>query len=128
DRSSNDGDPSQYFFYPKAAASYRIPSLKKGLIDELKLRAAFGESGNQPLWGQKTTLLTTNIISNSGGFILPTQAGANKIVPERQAETEGGVDAALFDGRANLEITGYQKMISDLLLNRTLAPSTGFSN
>ncbi len=128
DRSSNDGDPSQYFFYPKAAASYRFPNLKKGIVDELKIRGAFGESGNQPLWGQKTTLLNTNIISGSGGFILPTQAGANKIVPERQAETEAGIDAALFDGRANLEITGYQKMISDLLLNRTLAPSTGFGN
>jgi TonB-linked SusC/RagA family outer membrane protein len=128
DRSSNNGDPAAYFFYPKAAASYRIPNLKKGVIDELKVRAAYGQSGNQPLFGQKFTQLNTNIISGNGGFTLPTQAGADKIVPERQAESEGGIDAALFDGRANLELTTYQKVITDLLLNRTLAPTTGFGN
>ena len=47
--------------------------------------------------------------------------------PERQREIEGGVDATLFGSRANLELTVYEKRISDLLLTRTLAPVNGFS-
>jgi TonB-linked SusC/RagA family outer membrane protein len=128
DKSSNNADVSQYFWYPKAATSYRFPGLVRGVIDELKIRAAYGQSGNQPLFAQKFTQLNTNIISGSGGFVLPTQAGASQIVPERQAEFEGGIDAALFDGRGNLELTAYEKNITDLLLNRTLAPSSGFNN
>ena len=47
--------------------------------------------------------------------------------PERQTELEGGVDATLFNGRANLEATLYQKSIGDLLLTRTLPGTAGFS-
>ena len=39
DRSSNNGDPDKFFFYPKAAASYRLVQPISG-VDELKLRAA----------------------------------------------------------------------------------------
>ena len=52
DRSSSNGDTGKYFFYPKAAASYRIIKPFGGL-DELKLRGAFGQTGNQPLFGSK---------------------------------------------------------------------------
>src|SRR6185503_1421964 len=40
DRSSANGDPDHYFFYPKAAVSYRFPDLT-GWMDDLKLRAAY---------------------------------------------------------------------------------------
>src|SRR5690606_18608655 len=126
DRSSNNGDPDQLFFYPKAAASFRFPEFVPGVIDELKLRAAFGQSGNQPLFGQKFTRLNTGTIAGVGGFTLRDDAGAPRIVPERQREIEAGIDAAMFGGRANLELTAYEKQITDLLLNRTLPPTSGF--
>jgi hypothetical protein len=50
---------------------------------------------------------------------------AADIRPERQKEIEMGVDAALFDNRASLEVTVYQKRITDLLVEQTLPPSTG---
>ncbi|HEX4682581.1 MAG TPA: TonB-dependent receptor plug domain-containing protein, partial [Gemmatimonadaceae bacterium] len=49
DRSSNNGDVSHFYGYPKASVSYRMPELIPGMLDELKLRAAFGETGNEPL-------------------------------------------------------------------------------
>ena len=44
DRSSNNGDPGKFFLFPKASASYRLPALMPGKIDELKFRAAYGET------------------------------------------------------------------------------------
>ena len=125
DRSSNNGDVNRYFFYPKIAASYRL-SLIKDLVDEVKVRGAVGASGNQPLYGQKFTGLSTGSMSGVPSFLLNTVAGDVALRPERQREIEGGFDAALLGGRATLEVTGYEKRITDLLLNRSLARSTGF--
>ena len=127
DRSSNNGDTKKFFVFPKASASYRFPELRPGLVDELKFRAAYGETGNQPLYGQKFTGLDLSSIGGLGAFRVGSTRAAADIRPERQREVEGGIDAALFGNRANLEITGFQRNISDLLITRTLAPSTGYS-
>ncbi len=127
DRSSNNGDVGRYFFFPKAAASYRF-KLIRGLVDEIKLRAASGVSGNQALYGQKFTGLNAVNLSGDPAFFLASRAGKADIIPERQREIEAGFDATLLGGRATLEVTGYQKRITDLLLSRSLAQSTGFSS
>jgi hypothetical protein len=126
DQSSANGDTEKLFWYPKAAASYRFVSMP-GPIDEVKLRFAFGQSGNQPRYGQKFTNLSSSQIDGLGTF---SQGGnlANKdLHPERQRELEAGFDATLFNSRANLEATVYEKQITDLLLDRALAPTTGFN-
>lgn len=128
DRSSANGDPEAFHYYPKAAASYRIPEAAS-FLDDLKLRAAYGETGNQPLYGQKfTTLNAQNSIDGKGGLGIGGFAGDRDIRPEREREIEGGFDATFLDGRATFEATAYYQQITDLLLSRTLAPSTGFIN
>src|SRR5688572_1082681 len=127
DRSSNNGDVGKYCFFPKYAASFRIPGLMPGMVDELKVRAAYGTTGNQPQYGQKFTNLTSGSIGGVGGFSLGATRGFADIRPELQRELEGGIDASLFGSRAQLELTGFQRNISDLLIQRTLAPTTGFS-
>jgi len=52
--------------------------------------------------------------------------GDPTIKPERQTEIEGGIDATLASGRANIEATLYQKNVKDLILLRTLPGSSGF--
>lgn len=126
DRSSNNGDTDEYHLYPKAAASYRFPNLI-GSVDELKLRLAYGETGNLPLWGYKFTQMSTALsIDGFKGLVVQGVTGAPDIRPERMREIEGGFDLALLDGRASFEFTGYYQRISDLLLQRTLHPSSGF--
>ncbi|HEY0191800.1 MAG TPA: carboxypeptidase regulatory-like domain-containing protein, partial [Kofleriaceae bacterium] len=73
ERSSLNGDTDKYYVYPKVAAVYSaIPSgSKDGLaehFDALRIRAAYGEAGNRPNYGQKFTPLnaTTNIDGNAG--------------------------------------------------------------
>ena len=51
ERSSVNGDNAKYYVFPKASASYRFENLT-GDGSELKLRAAYGVTGNQPVFGQ----------------------------------------------------------------------------
>ena len=125
DRSSNNADTHKLFFYPKASASYRVP-VGSRVFDEVKFRAAVGESGNEPLYGQKFgELIAANYTGLPTSQIQGSVAAAD-LRPERQLEVEGGADLTLFHSRATLSITGYQKHISDLLLQRALAGASGF--
>lgn len=128
DRSSNNGDPGKFFLFPKASASYRFPELLPGWVDELKLRAAYGETGNQPLYGQKFTPLDLSNIDGLGGFRVGNIRGASDIRPERQREYEGGMDLTILGNRGTLELTGFVHDISDLLITRTLPPTAGYSS
>jgi TonB-dependent starch-binding outer membrane protein SusC len=125
DQSSPNGDPTHLFLYPKLSGSLRFPGFGRA-VTGLKLRMAYGESGNQPNYGQKFTPLGAT--ENIGG--LPALGGpfgiaAKDLRPERQREVEGGIDAELWNSDATLQFTLYQKSISDLLLERSLAGGTG---
>lgn len=128
DRSSNNGDPGKYFLFPKASASYRLPALRRGLVDELKLRLAYGETGNQPLYGQKFTPLDLSNIGGTGAFRVGTARASSDLRPERQRELEGGIDLALFGNRATADLTAFRRNITDLLITRTLPPTSGYSS
>jgi TonB-linked SusC/RagA family outer membrane protein len=124
DRSSNNGNTDKFFFYPKAAMSYRFIRPFGGL-DEIKLRGAFGQTGNQPLFGAKFSSDTTGNISGIFGNFPPNRVGDPNIHPEPQTEFEAGFDAQLAGGRAEVNFSVYQRTISDLLLEQTVAPSLG---
>jgi TonB-linked SusC/RagA family outer membrane protein len=127
ERSSLNGNTGHYYLFPKFAGTYEIPALKDKL-DVLRARAAFGEAGNRPNYGQKFTPLnaTTNIDGNAGLSVGGT-AGSPDIQPERQREIEVGLDAEAKNDRAVLELTFYNRRVSDLLLQRSLATSSGFT-
>jgi TonB-linked SusC/RagA family outer membrane protein len=128
DRSSANSDTKKYFYYPKLSGSLRFPQPFRAL-EELKVRAAYGQSGNQPLFGQKFTPLSAiENIAGLPGLVVPVQGtvGSTSLHPERQREFEAGADLTFAHGRGALELTGFRKDISDLLLQRTLAPSSGF--
>src|SRR4030095_11580929 len=128
DRSTNNGDTGEYFYYPKASASYRFSGVINGVVDEVKARIAYGESGNQPTFGQKFTNLNSGNIGGIGGFTIGTTAGSKDLRAERQRQCETGVDLAMFGNRATVELTAFERRISDLLLDRTLPPSSGLGS
>lgn len=125
DRSSANGDDEMFFLYPKAAASYRFTDVADWLR-ELKVRAAFGQTGNRPLFGQTFTPLRSASAGGVTGTGIAGTAGDPDLEPERQTELEAGFDATAFGDRAALEVSVYQKTITNLLLERPRAPSTGF--
>jgi TonB-linked SusC/RagA family outer membrane protein len=124
DRSSSNGNTKKFFFYPKLAASYRFQRPFGG-IDELKLRGAYGQTGNRALFGAKFVTDTTGTIGGGFGTYIGNRAGDPLIQPERQEEYEAGIDATLANGRAELTLTVYQRNIRNLILEQTVAPSVG---
>src|SRR6185312_8650600 len=124
DRSSANGSPDKFFFYPKLAASYRFLRPFAG-IDEFKLRGAYGQTGNRALFGSIYRTDTTATIGGASGTYIGAQAGDPNIQPERQEEFEGGFDATVANGRALLSFSVYQRNIRNLLLQQSVAPSTG---
>ena len=127
ERSSLNGDTDKFFLFPKIAATYSIPGLDS-TFDLLKARAAYGEAGNRPNFGQKFTALNAgSAIDGNPALTLGGNAGDPNIEPERQREIELGVDAVTKDEFVTAELTGYWRGISNLLLQRALPTSTGFT-
>ena len=126
ERSSVNGDDAKYYVFPKASASYRFENLV-GDGSEVKLRAAYGATGNQPVFGQKYTLVNTPQVGGRNGFTVAGQAGSPIVEPEELREVEGGVDASFANGRIVFEGTLYYRTTENLLLTRVPAPSSGFT-
>jgi len=129
ERSSLNGNPDHYFVYPKLAAVYDLTKyVPKDKFDLVRVRAAYGQAGNRPNYGQKFTALTgTNTIDGNSGLQLGLNSGDANIQPERQQEAELGVDAASKNQRAVVEATAYGRWIDNLLLQRSLPTSSGFT-
>ena len=129
ERSSANGDVDTFYAYPKAGLAVNLTNLglfQGGAVDLLKLRAAFGQTGNTAPFGAKFTTFGTATIGGSVGLDLGGQRGFADVTPERASEVEGGLDLTLFNGRINLEATAYTKTIDNLLLTRQVPLSTGF--
>ena len=97
------------------------------IFSSFKLRAAWGQAGNLTAIGPFDRLSNYSAISidGSSGLIAPTALGNPDLKPERQTELEFGVDMALLNNKIGVELTYYKQDIEDLLLARTLSPSTG---
>jgi TonB-linked SusC/RagA family outer membrane protein len=97
--------------------------------DLAKVRVAYGESGNLTGIGAydrfnvySASSFNTRTALNTSSTLANTNVG-----PERQKEIEFGVDFAFLNNRINLNLNVYDKRVNDMLLNRFIAPSAGFS-
>ncbi|MCR4340933.1 MAG: TonB-dependent receptor plug domain-containing protein, partial [Gemmatimonadaceae bacterium] len=127
EKSSVNGDIDKYFIFPKLSASFRFLNLL-GMGSEVKPRFAYGETGNQPLFGQKFTLLGTPLLGGSQGFTVAGASGFPGVEPERVKEIELGLDGFAMNGRVTWELTTFNRNTTNLLLQRVPAPSTGFTS
>lgn len=129
DRSSNNGDVSKFYSFPKAGVSLNLTKLGigKDIFDNLKIRSAYGQAGNFPAYGSKFTSLVVSNIEGLPGSVVSTQRGEAGIKPERQTEFETGIDFSLLKGRLGIEATFYNKKVYDFLLLDRVSASSGFS-
>ena len=130
DQSSNNGDVSKYYLYPKAGISWNLTDMglvKPGFFENIKLRAAYGQANNVPAYGSKFTAFGVSNINGNPGLLVNSVEGNPNIKPERQNEFETGVDFSVLKGRLGFEVTYYAKDINDFLLLTTPPPSSGFA-
>ena len=127
-------------FYPSVSASFipteAIPGLQNSnIINYLKLRVGYGTSAGYPNpYQTRNTLNTaTNQFVSAGGTILNTNSvsdrlGNPNLQPELHKELELGVEARFLNNRVSLDLSGYNKVSSDLIINLDLDPATGATN
>jgi len=137
DAASNFGDNERWQYYPKLQVSYVLgdePAFRESavgdLFSSLRLRAAVGYAGNQPSPSNaysRFDVYQRTVNSGRTGLVNSTTLGNEDLKPERQREFEAGVDFGVLNNRVNVEFTYYDKLVSDLLLFRPLAPSTGYT-
>jgi TonB-linked SusC/RagA family outer membrane protein len=137
DGSSVFGKDQRNQTYYKASGSYVISGTdfwsRMGVSkwwDLFKLRLAYGESGNLTGIGAYSRFNTYSSSSYLGRTALNSSGTlANENVkPERQQETEFGADLSFFNSRLGLTLNVYNKKVKDLLINRFIAPTSGFSS
>lgn len=129
DRSSANGDREKYYIFPKYSGSYRFVNPLTSKIDELKVRGAWGQSGNRPRFGDRDILYADGgLIGGQNSLVSAGLLGNTGIKPEVMNELEFGLDASFLKSRIGFEFTRYQRKITDLLLTFPLPPSSGLGN
>jgi len=128
DNNSAFGKQFRNVFYPKFSAAWVLseePFFHIADVTTLKLRAAYGQSGQSPQ--PYSSLATyTSVPGPFGASITPSIFGNPNLGPERAYETEFGLDAGLFHDRAGIEFTYFFGGTKDAILQQQLPPSIGF--
>ncbi|MDF1695756.1 MAG: SusC/RagA family TonB-linked outer membrane protein [Saprospiraceae bacterium] len=131
DKSTNNGDANKLYYYPKGNFAVNIHKFdfwnEGGLLNQLKVRAAYGEAGTFAGFNDRFNLLNGTLIDGNAGLISSTQRGNTNVGPERQKELELGFDLAMLDNKISLEATFYNKNVDDVLLRAQVPTSTGFT-
>jgi TonB-linked SusC/RagA family outer membrane protein len=128
--------------FPAVSAGWRISEeafFNKGLISELKLRAGWGQNGNQdiPPFSTISSFATNPFYSNyamdgaqaavNQGFTETRNANAG-LLWETSTQTNVGVDMSLLNSRLIVSADYFNKRTKDLLVERPLPPLVGGTN
>lgn len=130
DKSSRNGDPNRLYGFPKASVAVNIANFdfwNMDAVNQFKFRAAYGETGNPAGFGSTFTSLNASNIGGPIGQSLAGLKGDPDVEPETAKEFEIGFDVGFLNSRINLEATYYNKNVDDLLLQRQLPASSGFT-
>jgi TonB-linked SusC/RagA family outer membrane protein len=129
DRNSAFGAQFKSVAYPKVSASWVVneePFWHLSAINVLRLRGAYGASGQQPQ--AFAALRTFEPVTGQAGApaVTPQFVGNPNLGPEKSHELELGFETSLFNNRLGLDFTHYDKRTNDAIVLRDVAPSTGF--
>ena len=133
DASSAFGSAERRQWFPKVGVALNLSDYDfwrsfSGFANTLRLRSGFGYSGGQP--AGSFDRLANYVFEPNGtrsGIVNSTQAGNENLKPERARELELGTDVEFLGGRLGLALTYFNKHVGDLILPKTVTPSSGFS-
>lgn len=121
-------------YYPSASLSYVVSEEEyfpaNRWVSSLRLRGAYGESGQRPSFRDAVTFFSPVAVTVDDQSIAAIAVGGtgNPILePERSREFETGFEMGLLDGRVGVDFTWYTRRTHDALIARRLAPSAGGS-
>ncbi len=135
DGSSVFGENERSQVYYKASGSFLVSEFANWKTNmpwwnTFKIRAAYGESGNLTGIGayDRTNVYSSNSFLGRTALGSSTRLANENVKPERQKELEIGTDMSFFKDRIGLQFNWYRKRVQELLINRQIAPTNGFSS
>jgi len=143
DGSSKFAPDNRYGNFPALSLAWRMSEedfiQKISWINDLKLRASYGVSGNDQFgnyaWqGQVTynNLYTYGLIdagaAGTGKALVPSSVENRNLKWETNAQTNVGVDISLLNSRINLTADYFVRKTKDMLLYRSLPTENGIAS
>jgi len=134
DASSRFGASNRRGNFPSLGASWRVSQEswlkdKAKFLNELKLKASLGWTGNQDISDFAAQGLWSggNNYASSPGIAISQLANPN-LKWETTRQWNLGLESSFLKNRLNVEFNIYNKYTTDLLLNVPVAGKTGFSS
>lgn len=136
DGSSRFGVNNKFGYFPSAAFALKAANYDfikdLDVFDDLKLRLSYGRTGNQDI-GNYMSITT---YSMGGSLILddkkvvtfePSRLANPDLKWETTSQYNVGLDMAFFRSRLSVSMEYFYKYTSDMLFNRPIAASTGYT-
>jgi outer membrane receptor protein involved in Fe transport len=125
--------------YPSVSASYIFSETfgtKPKWLTFGKVRAAFAQVGSDTDVPPYSNLLfysvNSNLFANPGGSLQPVGGASGTTVPNpnlrpmRTSETELGLEMKMFDNRLGIDLSVYQKITTDQIVQAQISDASGF--
>jgi TonB-linked SusC/RagA family outer membrane protein len=132
DGSSRFGENEKFGVFPAVSVAWLVSNepfmADVGLVSDLKLRGSWGKTGNEAIGDYEHLDLygTRNYGSAPGNA--PTNLANPDLKWETTAEWNVGVELAMLNERLGIIAELYSKETDDLLLNRPITATSGFTS
>ncbi len=138
DGSSRFGENNKYSFFPSGAVAWRISDEAffdgVGFVDDLKLRASYGITGNQEIGLYRSLpryITVGEVFGNTTAVgIRPAPNGIPNpdLTWEQTNQLNIGTDFVAWSGRLSITADYYRKETTDLIFEFPVATESGFSS
>lgn len=132
DGSSLFGEDNQWGTFWSVGGSWNIHKEsfmeKFSFLDILKLRASYGVNGNNNIDAYEAYGVYASTAYNGGVGMSPDSPANSKLSWELNKTWNAGIDFGLLKGRLNGSIDVYSRKTEDMLLDKQVPQTSGFSS
>ena len=130
DDNSAFGQNFDFVMYPKVSASWVVSEesflANTDWIDQLRVRGAWGQAGQQPDVFAALRTYAPAVGSGGASTLRPENLGNPDLEPEVGEELELGFDGSFLNDRLGVQFTYYDQTRKDAIIEVPVRPSTGF--
>lgn len=136
DGSSRFGEKNKYGLFPSASVAWRVSEedffKPITFVNDLKLRAGFGITGNQSIgnysFASSLNTIKYNFNNTVVSAVVPTVMPNPYVQWEQQKQANIGFDASIFNQRVDITLDAYLKNTDKMLVPMVVPVSTGYSD
>lgn len=137
DGSSKLSEGHKWSLFPSVALAWRITQedfmQNQSTISNMKLRVSYGSTGNDSVGPYSTSAnisgttyyMFGNDLANGN---VPGSLGNSSLGWETTSEYNVGLDLGLFNNRISASLEYYNRLTTDLIMNKLIATHTGYSS